>query len=123
MGLKEQMEADNRTFFGLEGFAETVSYTKDGEAPKDVVLQVFRDSVSKNQESQAEMRIDTLTLHVPREAILGIADPTLDDQIIIESIRYKAFEFLSQDDAVTIIAFVRIKPIERQNTGFRRDLK
>lgn len=123
MGLKEQMEADNRTFFGEEGFAEEVSYTKDGDAPKDVVLQVFRDNVSKNQESQAEMRVDALTLHVPREAILGIADPTLNDQVVIESIRYKAFEFLSQDDAVTIVGFVRIKPIERQNTGFRRDLR
>ena len=105
MTLKNQMATDaTSVFLNLDEFAEEITYSPDGGDAKTISAIVQREEIDREAQHDGTQIIHRATAHIATDATAGVASPSLDDTVTLDSATWgiERIEPANADGMVTI---------------------
>jgi hypothetical protein len=120
MTLKQQIIDDvEDVFLDTDEFGESITYTPTGGADVSILASVNKTSVNSGYFDDGSSDNTAIEVMIGREAVTGIENPVLGDQIETkDGAKYKVSTILNQDDATTFLLAARYDRVDA--TGNQR---
>lgn len=118
--LKEQIEDDvHDVFLDDNEFGESITYTPAGGSGVSILASVNKTSINSGYFDDGSSDNTAIEVMIGREAVTGIENPVLGDQIETkDGAKYKVSTVLNQDDATTFLIAARYDRVDA--TGDQR---
>jgi hypothetical protein len=117
MSFQDQIAADLAAILNTDEFAVSGVYTPHDAAAKtiDAIMEYGTDGIGEARDGQGRTR--RATLHISRDATLGIANPHPDDTWTLSGVIWAIESIVSMDEHAATLGLIRFDAVRKTGQG------